>query len=109
MQAQRILQNTGRIFPTPPTGDIITNSIDAVGFQSEYSTLEVCMTDADALRFILVPRLAAVAAGIKDEAARTALIERCLAETLDELRASGQADENGYRSHWTYGEHQKLS
>jgi hypothetical protein len=109
MQAQRILQNTGRIFPTPPTVDIITDAIDAVGFRSEYSTLEVSMTDADALRFILVPRLAAVAGGLEDEAARTALIKRCLAETLDELRASGQADENGYRSHWTYGEHQKLS
>jgi SAM-dependent methyltransferase len=109
MQAQRILQNTGRIFPTPPTVDIITDAMDDVGFQSEYSTLEVSMTDTDALRFILVPRLAAVAAGIKDEAARTALIKRCLDETLDELRASGQADENGYRSHWTYGEHQKLS
>ena len=109
LQAQRILHKTGRIFPTPPTAEIITDAIDAVGFQSEYSTLEVSMADEDALRFILVPRLAAVAAGIEDEAARTALIERCLAETLDELRASGQADENGYRSHWTYGEHQKLS
>lgn len=109
LQAQRILHNTGRIFPRPPTADIITGAIDAVGFQSEYSTLEVNMADADALRFVLVPRLAAVAAGIEDEEARTALIKRCLAETLNELRASGQADENGYRSHWTYGMHQKLS
>ncbi|MDC0056366.1 class I SAM-dependent methyltransferase [Deltaproteobacteria bacterium] len=108
LQAQRILQKTGRIFPTPPKMNIITDAIDAVGFQSEYTTLEVSMADVDALRFILVPRLAAVAAGIEDESVRTVLIERCLAETLEELRASGQADENGYRSHWIYGAHQKL-
>jgi len=59
----------------------------------------------DAERFILVPRLAEIAAPLIEGEQRDEAIRDALAQVLAEMETAGTATSQGYRSHWVYGRH----
>ena len=96
-----------RIFPTPFSIEEILDSLSLVDFSSELSDRVVEFSNNDAQRFILVPRLAEIAAPMIVGEEREEAIKRAISETLSDMRQDGTASDNGYRSHWVYGLHRK--
>ena len=96
-----------RIFPLPFSIEVITDALGVAGFSSEISEKVVRFSNDDAERFVLVPRLAEIAAPLLKGLEREDAIKRALKVSLEELANQGKADGLAYRSHWIYGCHRR--
>ena len=96
-----------RIFPLPFSVEVITDALGGAGFSSEVSEKVVRFSNDDAERFVLVPRLAEIAAPLLKGLEREDAIKRALKVSLEELANQGKADGLAYRSHWIYGCHRR--
>ena len=96
-----------RIFPLPFSIEVITDALGVAGFSSEISEKVVRFSNDDAERFVLVPRLAEIAAPLLKGLEREDAIKRALKVSLEELANQGKADDLAYRSHWIYGCHRR--
>ena len=94
-----------RIFPEPFSLDVIIGALTEAGFEGEISDKVVDLSKEDAQRFVLVPRLAEIAAPLLEGEARDSAIKRALDKALKDMKEVGFADEHHYRSHWVYGRH----
>ena len=94
-----------RIFPEPFSLDVIIGALEEAGFEGEVSDKVVDFSKKDAQRFVLVPRLAEIAAPLLEGEARGSAIKRALERALKDMEEEGFADEHHYRSHWVYGRH----
>ena len=65
----------------------------------------VGFSNEDAERFIMVPRLAEIAAPLIEGDERDIAIRNAIAGVLTDMRAAGTASGSEYRSHWIYGFH----
>ena len=97
-----------RIFPTPIHIQVILDALSEVGFTIEVSDRVVDFSHDDAERFILVPRLAEIAAPLLEGPERSIAIKKALSESLNGIADDGQGTESHYRSHWVYGFHRLL-
>ena len=97
-----------RIFPLPFSVEVITDALGGAGFSSEVSEKVVRFSNDDAERFVLVPRLAEIAAPLLKGIEREDAIKKALKVSLEELRNQGKADDLAYRSHWIYGYHRRV-
>ena len=96
-----------RIFPLPFSVEVITDALGGAGFSTEISEKVVRFSNEDAERFVLVPRLAEIAAPLLKGRERDDAIKRALKVSLGELANQGKADGLAYRSHWIYGCHRR--
>ena len=103
--AARAERRVDRIFPIPFTIDLIQDALADAGFTGEISDHIVSFSNEDAERFILVPRLAEIAAPLIEGDERDTAIRGAIGEVLLQMREVGTASESGYRSHWLYGLH----
>ena len=94
-----------RIFPEPYEIGEMISALESAGFSTELSDRIVDFDEGDAERFILVPRLAEIAAPLMEGKQRISAIKGALAEVMEVMREEGTAFESGYRSHWVYGVH----
>ena len=94
-----------RIFPEPFSLDVIIGALEEAGFEGDVSDKVVDFSKIDAQRFVLVPRLAEIAAPLLEGEARGSAIKRALERALKDMEEEGFADEHHYRSHWVYGRH----
>ena len=94
-----------RIFPIPYFIDIILDAFDSAGMNSQLTSHVVEFTSEDAERFILVPRLAAIAAPLHEGDERDSAIKDAIRAVLTKMSSEGTANEVAYRSHWVYGFH----
>jgi len=94
-----------RIFPSPIHVQVILDALSDVGFSIEVSDLVVDFSHGDAERFILVPRLAEVAAPLLKGVERTIAIKKALRDSLEMIADDGRGTGTHYRSHWVYGLH----
>ncbi len=94
-----------RIFPLPFSVEVVTDALGGAGFSSKISEKVVRFPNDDAERFVLVPRLAEIAAPLLKGAEREDAIRKALKASLKELANQGKGDEFAYRSHWIYGFH----
>ena len=108
-EARRVELTSARIFPEPPDLATIASALASAGFSDTFTSHLVRMSTRSARRFILVPRLTGIAGACEDVRRRRRFILEHFERAMDELRARGQADEHGYRSHWTYGVHRKCA
>ena len=97
-----------RIFPLPFSVEVITDALGGAGFSSEISEKVVRFSNDDAERFVLVPRLAEIAAPLLKGIEREDAIKSALKVSLEELEDQGKADSLAYRSHWIYGYHRRV-
>jgi hypothetical protein len=103
--AVRAERRVDRIFPVPFTVDVIVEALTNAGFTSEISDQIVNFSNDDAARFILVPRLAEIAAPLIEGEKRSSAIREAVGYVLSQMREAGTASDSGYRSHWLYGLH----
>ena len=96
-----------RIFPLPFSVEVITDALGDAGFYTEISEKIVRFSNDDAERFVLVPRLAEIAAPLLKGEERDDAIKKALKVALEELATQGKGDEVAYRSHWIYGLHKR--
>ena len=96
-----------RIFPLPFSIEVITDALGGAGFSTEISEKVVRFSNDDAERFVLVPRLAEIAAPLLKGLEREDAIKGALKVSLEELANQGKADGLAYRSHWIYGYHRR--
>lgn len=101
-RAERRLDN---IFPVPFSIEVVLEAIEAAGFNSEVTDHVVGFDAEDAERFILVPRLAEIAAPLIEGDQRENAIREALSLVFARMRSEGTASEAEYRSHWVYGRH----
>jgi len=94
-----------RIFPEPFSISDMIPRIESAGFSTELSDKVVDFHEQDAERFILVPRLAGIAAPLLAGDLRDSVIRDALAIVMERMREKGSCFEGGYRSHWVYGLH----
>ena len=87
---------------------MITDALGGAGFSSEVSEKVVRFSNDDAERFVLVPRLAGIAAPLLKGVEREDAIKSALKVSLKELENRGKADGLAYRSHWIYGYHRRV-
>ena len=106
-EAQTTEAVASRIFPPPPTLNVLKDALTATGFVGEIDFKVVTMNREDARRFITVPRLTEIGGAIKEIEEREKLILRNLEIALDEMKKKGQANDSGYRTFWTYGTFRK--
>jgi len=97
-----------RIFPLPFSVEVITDALGDAGFSSEVSEKVVRFSNDDAERFLLVPRLAEIAAPLLKGIEREGALKRALKVSLEGLENQGKADGLAYRSHWIYGYHRRV-
>ena len=103
--ALRAERRVDRIFPVPFSVDVILNSLTEAGFTSEVTDHIVEFSNEDAERFILVPRLAEIAAPLMQGKERDDSIRKALSIALSNMRKRGISSTDSYRSHWVYGVH----
>ena len=94
-----------RIFPSPTHLQVILDALGDVGFSIEVSDLVVDFSNGDAERFILVPRLAEIAAPLLKGKERSIAIKSALRDSLELIANNGRGTGTHYRSHWVYGFH----
>ena len=104
-EASSFERRVDRIFPIPYSIEIILDAFDSAGMNSQLSSHVVEFTSEDAERFILVPRLAAIAAPLHEGDERDSAVKDAIRAVLTKMRAEGTANEAAYRSHWVYGFH----
>lgn len=103
--AARAEKRVDRIFPVPFSIEVMLEAFESAGLTSRISDHVVGFANQDAERFILVPRLAEIAAPLIEGGERDAAIRSAVAAVLSDMREAGTASNNGYRSHWVYGFH----
>jgi hypothetical protein len=84
---------------------VLTEAFAKAGLTSQISDHVVGFDNQDAERFILVPRLAEIAAPLIEGVERNVAIKDAISTVLSTMRAAGTASELEYRSHWVYGLH----
>ena len=94
-----------RIFPLPFPVEVILDSLNAAGFTSEVSEKVVEFAIEDAERFVLVPRLAEIAAPLVVGEERNDAIRGALKIALSQIANDGRGTETSYMIHWIYGVH----
>ena len=94
-----------RIFPLPFPVEVIIDSMREAGFNTEISEKIVEFENDDAERFVLVPRLAEIAAPLIKGKQRDKEIKKALKVALRRIADSGRGTDSSYRSHWIYGTH----
>lgn len=105
--AERSERRIDRIFPVPFSIEILMRAISSAGLLSSISDHVVEFSNEDAERFILVPRLAEIAAPLMKGEERDSAISFAIKKVLNEMRKNGTANDTGYRSYWVYGFHIK--
>ena len=103
--AERSERRLDRIFPLPFPVEVILDAMSEAGFSTEISEKVVNFSNEDAERFVLVPRLAEIAAPLLEGDGRTKAIRSALRYALSTIASQGRGSENCYRSHWIYGIH----
>jgi SAM-dependent methyltransferase len=103
--AARAERRVDRIFPVPFSIEVLMRAISSAGLMSRISDHVVEFSNEDAERFILVPRLAEIAAPLIEGDERDAAIRSAIAKVLANMREAGTAGESSYRSYWVYGYH----
>ena len=104
-EAERSERRLDRIFPLPFPVEVILDSMTDAGFTSQVSDKVVEFSKEDAQNFILVPRLAEIAAPLLVGSERDEAILTALESALSSIAGQGRGTESGYRSHWVYGIH----
>ena len=94
-----------KIFPIPYSLDVIIEALIEAGFEGEVTDEVIDFSREDAERFILVPRLAEIAAPLREGNTRDSAIRESLNIVFSDMEDGGLADEEFYRSHWVYGCH----
>jgi len=94
-----------RIFPIPYPIEVLIEAFSGAGFSNHISEKVVLFENEDAENFILVPRLAEIAAPLIEGKERDDAIKIALKQALLKIRNQGLGTETGYRSHWVYGSH----
>ena len=94
-----------RIFPLPFPVEVIIDSMREAGFNTEISEKVVKFENDDAERFVLVPRLAEIAAPLIKGKERENEIKKALKIALRHIADNGRGTDSSYRSHWIYGTH----
>ncbi len=94
-----------RIFPIPFPIEVLIESFSGAGFSNQVSEKVILFENDDAESFILVPRLAEIAAPLIEGKERDVVIKKALKEALSRIRDQGLGSNAGYRSHWVYGCH----
>ena len=94
-----------RIFPLPFPVEIIIDSMRDAGFTTQISEKVVEFENYDAERFVLVPRLAEIAAPLIKGKQRDDEIKKALKVALSRIADNGRGTDSSYRSHWIYGTH----
>ena len=94
-----------RIFPLPFPVEVIIDSMRNAGFTTKISEKVVEFGNDDAERFVLVPRLAEIAAPLMNGKQRDEEIKKALKFALRSIAENGRGTESSYRSHWIYGTH----
>jgi hypothetical protein len=103
--SSRFERRVDRIFPIPYSIDVILDAFDSAGLECQLSSHVVEFSAEDAERFILVPRLAAIAAPLHEGDERDSAVKDAIRAVLSKMRVQGTASEVAYRSHWVYGFH----
>ena len=96
-----------RIFPIPFPIEVIFEAFSGAGFSNEISERIVHFSNEDAENFILVPRLAEIAAPLMEGDERDTAIKKSLEIALSNIKNQGLGSDTGYRSHWVYGLHKQ--
>ncbi len=104
--ADRSERRLDRIFPLPFPVEVILDAMSEAGFSTEISEKVVDFSKDDAERFVLVPRLAEIAAPLLEGEERNNAIRTALKSALSEIEAQGKGTGTSYRSHWIYGLHE---
>ena len=94
-----------RIFPPPLSIDVLLGALSKAGFSSEIQDKVVAVSREDAENFVLVPRLAKIAAPLHLGEERDDAIRGALHTALRSIADEGKGDDEGYRSHWIFGCH----
>ena len=104
-EAERSEKRLDRIFPLPFPVEVVLDSLTDAGFTSEVSDKVVEFSNEDAQNFVLVPRLAEIAAPLLVGSERDKALLTALGSALSSIAEQGKGTESGYRSHWVYGLH----
>ena len=104
-EADKSEKRLDRIFPLPFSVEVIIDSLKDAGFTTEISERIVEFNHEDAERFVLVPRLAEIAAPLIVGEERNEEIRKALKIALREIANHGKGTDSSYRSHWIYGTH----
>ena len=97
-----------RIFPSPFSIEVVLESLKDAGFSSDISEEVVDFSNDDAERFVLVPRLAEIAAPLLKGEERNNAIRGALKTALKSIADDGRGSERAYRSHWVFGCHKLI-
>jgi len=104
-EADKSEKRLDRIFPLPFSVEVIIDSMKEAGFTSQISEKVVEFENDDAERFVLVPRLAEIAAPLVVGEQRDKEIRESLKVALKRISDDGKGTDSSYRSHWIYGTH----
>jgi SAM-dependent methyltransferase len=104
-EANKTEKRLDRIFPLPFTVEVIIDSMRDAGFTTQISERVVEFEKDDAERFVLVPRLAEIAAPLMKGEQRDNEIKKALELSLGRIADDGKGTDSSYRSHWIYGTH----
>ncbi len=104
-EAERSERRLDRIFPLPFPVEVVLDSLTDAGFTSQVSDKVVEFSKEDAENFVLVPRLAEIAAPLLVGSEREEAILSALKTALSSIAEQGKGTESGYRSHWVFGFH----
>ena len=104
-EANKSEKRLDRIFPLPFPVEVIIDSMRDAGFTTQISEKIVEFEKDDAERFVLVPRLAEIAAPLMKGEKRDDEIKKALELSLGRIADDGKGTDSSYRSHWIYGSH----
>ena len=104
-EANKSEKRLDRIFPLPFPVEVIIDSMRDAGFTTQISEKIVEFEKDDAERFVLVPRLAEIAAPLMKGEKRDDEIKKALKLSLGRIADDGKGTDSSYRSHWIYGTH----
>ena len=105
LESEKSEKRLDRIFPSPFPVEIILDAMSDAGFSTELSERVVEFSNLDAERFVLVPRLAEIAAPLLAGEERDNAIRKALSISLSRIANQGKGEDDHYRSHWIYGLH----
>ena len=97
-----------RIFPLPFSIEVVLEALKDAGFSSDISEEVVDFSNEDAEKFVLVPRLAEIAAPLLQGEERNNAIRSALNTALKSIADDGKGSESSYRSHWVFGCHKLI-
>ena len=106
-ESEKSERRLDRIFPSPFPVEIILDAMSDAGFSTELSDRVVEFSSVDAERFVLVPRLAEIAAPLLAGKERDNAIREALRISLARIAKQGKGNDDFYRSHWIYGLHSR--